>query len=131
MHSRTLFAAGALLCALAVAAGAFGAHALKAFLNTDQLAIYDTAVRYLIFHGLGLFAAAWAADRCTSRLATLSGGLFIVGTLLFSGSLFLIAITGWRGLGFLTPIGGLAFITGWLCLAGTTRTWILPPDKPL
>jgi uncharacterized membrane protein YgdD (TMEM256/DUF423 family) len=102
---------------LSVAAGAFGAHALRARLSPESLAVFETAARYQMYHALGLFAVAWAVSRWPGSLAQWSGWLFVVGTLLFSGSLYALALTGIRWLGAITPLGGAAFLAGWLCLA--------------
>ncbi len=114
---RTFLGLGALSGLAGVAAGAFGAHALKARLPPDLLAAFETGVRYQMFHALGLVAAAWAADRFPGTAATLAGWLFALGTLLFSGSLYALALGGARGLGAVTPVGGVAFLGGWLALA--------------
>jgi len=102
---------------IAVAAGAFGAHALKTRLTPELLAVFETGARYQMFHALALFACAWAAARWPGRLATAAGGCFVAGTLLFSGSLYLLALTGIRGFGAVTPFGGAFFLAGWLLLA--------------
>jgi uncharacterized membrane protein YgdD (TMEM256/DUF423 family) len=113
-----VFASGGAVSALfGVAAGAFGAHGLRGTLGSDALGVFETAVRYQMYHALGLFAVAWATTRWPGPLANLAGWLFIVGTLLFSGSLYALALTGVRWLGAITPLGGLAFLAGWLCLA--------------
>jgi uncharacterized membrane protein YgdD (TMEM256/DUF423 family) len=114
---RTFLSLGALSAALAVAAGAFGAHALKARLAPDLLAVFDTGARYHLFHALGLLAVAWAASRFPGALVAWAGWLLVAGTVLFSGSLYALALTGVRALGAVTPLGGVAFIAGWLCLA--------------
>lgn len=114
---RRFFALGALLALLAVAAGAFGAHALRARLAPDALAIFDTAARYQMTHALALVATAWAATRWPGRLVAAAGWLFVLGILLFSGSLYALALSGVRALGMITPLGGVAFIAGWACLA--------------
>ncbi len=101
---------------IAVAAGAFGAHALKARLAPDLLAVFDTAVRYQMFHVVGLIAVAWLAARSSSAMLIASGWCFIAGTALFSGSLYLLALTGARWLGAITPVGGVLFLAGWLLL---------------
>lgn len=100
-----------------VALGAFGAHALKARLSAEMLAVFDTGVRYQMYHVFALVAAAWAWARWPARAFALAGWLFIAGIALFSGSLYLLALTGVRWLGAITPLGGLAFLAGWLCLA--------------
>ncbi len=102
---------------MAVAAGAFGAHALQARLAPDLLAAFDTGARYQMFHALALLAVAWAATRWPGGAATASGWCFIGGTLLFSGSLYALALSGWRTFGAITPVGGLLFLAGWLLLA--------------
>jgi uncharacterized membrane protein YgdD (TMEM256/DUF423 family) len=114
---RTFFALGALLAGLGVALGAFGAHALKARLAPDMLAVWETGVRYQIVHALALLAVAWALARWPGGAVQASGWLFVAGTLLFSGSLYALALTGVRGLGAVTPLGGAAWIVAWGCLA--------------
>jgi uncharacterized membrane protein YgdD (TMEM256/DUF423 family) len=107
---------GALSALLAVAAGAFGAHGLRATLSTETLAVFETAARYQMYHALGLFAVAWATTRWSSPLVVWAGWLFVAGTVLFSGSLYALALTGMRWLGAITPAGGVGFIAGWICL---------------
>ncbi len=111
------FAVGALMLALAVGAGAFGAHGLKAILSPEMLVIWETAARYHAFHGLGLLAVGYAADRGLGRSARIAGTLLVVGIALFSGSLYAYALTGTRVLAMITPLGGVCFIAGWLALA--------------
>lgn len=109
---------GALLCAGAVAAGAFGAHALKARLAPELLAVYRTAVEYHFYHALGLVLVGSLASRMPdATLVAASGWTMLAGIALFSGSLYLLAVTGIRWLGAVTPVGGLAFIVAWLLLA--------------
>jgi uncharacterized membrane protein YgdD (TMEM256/DUF423 family) len=110
---RLFFCLGAASAFLAVAAGAFGAHALRARLAPDLLAVFETAARYQMYHALGLFAVAWAVARWPESLASWAGWAFVVGTLLFSGSLYTLALTGVRWLGAITPLGGAAFLVGW------------------
>ena len=110
-----------LLCAgiagfLGVALGAFGAHALKARLSPEMLAVFETGVRYQMYHVFAILAAAWAWSRWNTRLFAVAGALFVAGIVVFSGSLYLLALTGIRVLGAITPLGGLAFLAGWLCL---------------
>ena len=114
---RLFFAAGALSAFVGVGFGAFGAHALKARLSPDLLAVFEVAVRYPMYHALGLLACAWAVGKWPGALAGAAGWLFVAGTVIFSGSLYALALTGTRALGALAPIGGLAFLAGWLCLA--------------
>jgi uncharacterized membrane protein YgdD (TMEM256/DUF423 family) len=119
---RFLFAAGSVAALLGVALGAFGAHALRDRLTPDLLTVFETGVRYHFYHALGLLAAAYAAARWPDGAAGLAGWLFIAGIVLFSGSLYLLALTGTRWLGAITPLGGLAFIAGWAALAWTAWT---------
>ncbi len=100
-----------------MAAGAFGAHALKSRLTPDMLAVFEVGVRYQLVHALALLAVAWAITRWPGRVALHAGALFIAGIVLFSGSLYLLALTGERSLGAITPFGGVAFLAGWACLA--------------
>jgi uncharacterized membrane protein YgdD (TMEM256/DUF423 family) len=114
----SLFAtAGALSALVAVAAGAFGAHGLRARLSPEHLAVFETAARYQMYHALALFVVAWATTRWPGPLTHWAGGLFVTGTLLFSGSLYALSLTGMRWLGAVTPLGGVAFLAGWVCLA--------------
>jgi uncharacterized membrane protein YgdD (TMEM256/DUF423 family) len=106
---------GSISAFIAVAAGAFGAHTLKTRLTGDQLAAFETAARYQMYHAFALFVAASLTQRGW-RLAPPAGWLFVIGTLLFSGSLYLIALTGISRFGMITPFGGLAFLAGWLLL---------------
>lgn len=107
---------GALLAMVGVAAGAFGAHALRARLAPDMLAVFETGVRYQLVHALALLATAWAGGRWPGPVTSAAGWLFVAGIALFSGSLYALALSGVRGLGIVTPFGGLAFILGWGCL---------------
>jgi uncharacterized membrane protein YgdD (TMEM256/DUF423 family) len=100
----------------AVAAGAFGAHGLRRRLPADLLAVFDTAARYHMVHALALFAAAWLIGRGAAP-ARLGAWLLLAGIVLFSGSLYALALTGVRGLGAVTPIGGVCFLAGWAALA--------------
>lgn len=108
---------GALSAALAVAAGAFAAHALRGRLAPDLLAVFETGARYQMYHALALLAAAGAAGRWPVRLVRAAGWLFVAGTVLFSGSLYALALSGVGTLGVITPLGGVAFLAGWACLA--------------
>lgn len=100
-----------------VALGAFAAHALKARLAPEMLAVFETGVRYHLFHTFAMCAAAWGYARWPGRWFTMAGWAFVAGIVVFSGSLYLLAVTGERWLGALTPVGGLAFLAGWLMLA--------------
>jgi uncharacterized membrane protein YgdD (TMEM256/DUF423 family) len=114
---RLFFFLGAMSALIGVGLGAFAAHGLKSRLGADLLAVFEVGVRYQMYHALGLLAVAWACTRWPGAAVTASGWLFVVGTLIFSGSLYLLAIAGARWLGAVTPLGGLAFLAGWLCLA--------------
>ncbi len=118
-----LLLAGALNMFLAVALGAFGAHALRAALPPDLMAVFHTGNQYHVYHALGLFAVALAAARFrASRLIRLSGVFILAGIILFSGSLYVLSLTGQRWIGAITPVGGTAFLTGWLLLAAGVWT---------
>jgi|SRR3990170_1942105 len=117
MMDRLFFAIGAISAFLAVALGAFGAHALRARLSSEMLQVFEVGVRYHFYHALALLAVAWAATRWPGGAVTAAGWLFLAGTVIFSGSLYLLSLTGQRWLGAVTPIGGAAFLLGWLCLA--------------
>ena len=114
---QTFAALGAVSAFLAVAAGAFGAHGLRQRLSADMLAVFEIAVRYQMYHALALLAVSWAKTRWPGPALQLSGYAFVAGTILFSGSLYLLSLTGARWLGAITPLGGLAFLAGWLALA--------------
>ncbi|HYP53798.1 MAG TPA: DUF423 domain-containing protein [Pyrinomonadaceae bacterium] len=114
---RVFFAAGAVSAFVAVAAGAFGAHGLKSRLSAEMLDTFEVGARYQMYHALALLAAAWALSRWPGGAAATAGWMFLAGTLLFSGSLYLLSLTGVKWLGAITPLGGLAFLVGWLCLA--------------
>ena len=113
---------GAMSALIAVAAGAFGAHALRTRLEPASLAVFETAARYQMYHALALVAVGFALSQWpASRSAVWAGWLFVAGTILFSGSLYLLALSGIRWLGAITPLGGVAFMLGWLCLALSPR----------
>ena len=114
---QRFFRLGALSAFIAVAAGAFGAHALRARLDPGMLLVFETGARYQMYHALALMAVGWAASRWPGRLTEAAGWCFVAGTVLFSGSLYAMALTGRRALGLITPLGGVAFLAGWLCLA--------------
>lgn len=114
---RTFFAIGSLYGFLGVLLGAFAAHALKSRLDASVLATFETGVRYQMYHALALLAVAWAHARWPGTAVLLSGWLFIAGIAVFSGSLYVLSLTGARWLGAVTPVGGLALLAGWLCLA--------------
>jgi uncharacterized membrane protein YgdD (TMEM256/DUF423 family) len=109
--------AGSISALVAVAAGAFGAHGLREHLDEGALATFETAARYQMYHALALLAIGWALSWAENAALTAAGWLFIAGTVLFSGSLYLLALTGVRWLGAITPLGGLAFLVGWGLMA--------------
>ncbi|MBM3280104.1 MAG: DUF423 domain-containing protein [Candidatus Handelsmanbacteria bacterium] len=114
---KVFLIAGGISGFLAVAAGAFGGHTLKERLNPELLAIFEAGARYHLYHALALLGTAWACTRWPSPWTSAAGWCFVAGTVLFSGSLYLLSLTGTRVLGAVTPLGGLAFMAGWLCLA--------------
>jgi len=122
---RQVFAVGSVLAGLGVVFGAFGAHALKASLSPQLLATFETGVRYQMFHGLGLLALAWAISRWPERRLIPAAWLLLAGTVVFSGSLYLLVLTGARWFGAITPFGGLMLIAGWGLVA-----WRLVRPKP-
>lgn len=113
---KLFFIAGAVSAFIGVAAGAFGAHALKSRLGADLMAVFEVGVRYQMYHAFALIATAWAMSRWPGSAASTAGVLFIIGTVLFSGSLYLLSLTGVRWLGAITPLGGLAWLVAWACL---------------
>ncbi|MGB3810816.1 MAG: DUF423 domain-containing protein [Parvibaculum sp.] len=101
---------------LAVALGAFGAHGLAARVPADQLNAFEIGARYHMYHALALLVVAWLASQAPGALVSTAGWAFVIGTVLFSGSLYVLGVTGSRALVLVTPIGGLAFMIGWVCL---------------
>lgn len=114
---RTLIIAGAVLGAIGVAAGAFGAHALASRVTQERLVTFETGVRYQMYHALALILVGWLAAQWPTWQFTASGIAFLIGSAVFSGSLYLLVLTDTPWLGAITPIGGVAFITGWILLA--------------
>ena len=115
---RTFLGIGALLGFLGVALGAFGAHALRTRLSPDMLAVFETGVRYQMYHVFAILVVALAIGNAgNARLLVIAGWSFFAGIVLFSGSLYALALTGARGLGAVTPFGGLLFLLGWAVLA--------------
>jgi uncharacterized membrane protein YgdD (TMEM256/DUF423 family) len=120
---RNLVVAASVMGLLAVLAGTFAAHGLKGHLSAEQLEWYHTGAQYHMYHVLAAFAAAWASTRFHPRLALAAGWLFLAGALFFAGSLYTLALSEMlfgstqRWLGAITPLGGLGFLGGWLCLA--------------
>lgn len=115
--ARTFWILGCLFAFLAVGAGAFGAHALRSRLEPDLLAVFETGARYQMYHALALLGVAWAVERWATGVTVAAGWAFVAGMLLFSGSLYVLALSGVRWLGAVTPFGGVAFLTGWILLA--------------
>ena len=113
---RFFAVAGAVAALIGVTVGAFGAHGLRDRLTPADLDIFETGVRYHMYHALGLFAVAWVASRWPSGTTTIAGWAFIIGIVVFSGSLYTLVLTGQRWLGAVTPIGGVALIVGWAAL---------------
>jgi uncharacterized membrane protein YgdD (TMEM256/DUF423 family) len=113
---------GAAAALLAVAIGAFGAHMLENRISAHDLDVYRTGVQYHMFHALGILLIAALGDKLHSRkLAIWASRLLLIGIVLFSGSLYVLAVSGVKVLGAITPLGGIAFIAGWLCLGLATR----------
>ena len=110
---------GAVCAFLSVAAGAFGAHALKSILEPGRLAVYETAAKYQMYHAFALMVVAWQIHHTSDHRLTRAGWLFCTGIILFSGSLYVVAITGVTWAGAVTPFGGAAFLGGWAVLAWT------------
>lgn len=108
---------GSVSAFLAVVAGAFGAHALRSRLIEAYLQAFETGARYQFLHALALLAVAWALDRTRHPAVARAGWLFVAGTVLFSGSLYALALSGISRFGMITPLGGLCFLAGWLVLA--------------
>lgn len=115
--SRMFFTLGCVFGFLAIALGAFGAHALKQRLPADLLDVFEVGVRYQMYHALALLAVAWAATQWPGTGVSVAGWLFVAGIVIFSGSLYVLALSGVRWLGAVTPLGGLAFLAGWVYLA--------------
>lgn len=108
---------GSLLGAIAVATGAFGAHGLQSRVDERMLEVWETAARYQMYHALALFAVAWLVSQTQATSATVAGWSFFAGTLIFSGSLYIMVLSGVKWLGAITPIGGTIMIVGWIaCL---------------
>lgn len=120
---RSLLLTGSICGGLAVAFGAFGAHALREILYEEQLRIYHTGVEYQFYHSLAILAAAILSERLAGKWIRISGWLFFTGIIFFSGSLYVLALISTLSyFGILTPIGGLFFLAGWTALAAGTYT---------
>lgn len=114
---RTFLFFGSLFGFLGVAFGAFGAHALKSRLSPEMLAVFETGVRYQMYHAFAILIVAAAIGRIgDANLLVLAGWFFVAGVLLFSGSLYALSLSGVGALGAITPVGGLLFLIGWVCL---------------
>ncbi|OBA04433.1 hypothetical protein A9P44_17895 [Paenibacillus polymyxa] len=112
---KVLLLLGCIMMFLAVALGAFGAHALKKRLSTDMMSIFQTGIQYQIAHGLGLLLlGVLAGNLVHSSLIVTAGWVMLVGILLFSGSLYVLSVSGVKKLGAITPVGGLAFLASWV-----------------
>ena len=111
--ARPFFLLGAGFAFLAVTLGAFGSHSLKAVLAPEMLAVFETGVRYQMYHALALLAVGWAAHQYPQASFHIAGWLFAAGIIVFSGSLYVLALSGVRWLGAVTPLGGLCFLAGW------------------
>jgi uncharacterized membrane protein YgdD (TMEM256/DUF423 family) len=112
---------GSLLAFAGVAVGAFGAHALKHVLSIEAISAYQTGVNYHMWHAIGLFCIGLRLQSHNSKQLTYAGWLMLAGVLLFSGSLYLLAITGFRWLGMITPLGGMSFLCAWFLVCLATR----------
>lgn len=110
-----LFGAG--FAFLAVTLGAFGSHSLKAILEPNMLAVFETGVRYQMYHALALLFVGWACQQFPQASFHIAGWLFAAGIILFSGSLYVLALSGVRWLGAITPLGGVCFLAGWAVFA--------------
>ncbi|MBM4440988.1 MAG: DUF423 domain-containing protein [Candidatus Rokubacteria bacterium] len=114
--ARLFAVLGAVAAFTAVALGAFAAHGLKPRLPADLFDVFEVGARYHMYHALALFAVAWTAARAPGGAVNAAGWLFVAGIVLFSGSLYALAVTGVRPLGAITPIGGACFLAGWIAL---------------
>lgn len=114
---KTFVMIGALMGVIGVALGAFGAHGLRSRLTPEMLAIFETGVRYQMYHALALVALGALSPMLSGRLPVVAGWAFTIGIIIFSGSLYALALSGVRILGAVTPFGGVAFLIGWACLA--------------
>lgn len=120
-HDHRLLAIGGALAGLGVAAGAFGAHALRARLAPDMLEVFHTGAMYQLFHGIAIVAVAGAMSHFHRARLRAACWLFVAGIVLFSGSLYTLALTGTRIFGAITPLGGLAFLAGWILVVAGAK----------
>jgi uncharacterized membrane protein YgdD (TMEM256/DUF423 family) len=114
---RIFFVLGALSAFVGVSAGAFGAHSLEGRIGLEMVSVFEVGVRYQIYHAFALIAAAWAHSKWPSWLVKTGGWLFVIGTIFFSGSLYVLSMSEIKWFGAMTPLGGLSFLAGWVCLA--------------
>lgn len=114
---RTFLVLAAVLGFLGVALGAFGAHGLRGRVGPEDLQIFETGVRYQMYHALALIAVAWLSTRFPGTAMTAAGWFMVAGVVIFSGSLYVLVLSGLRWLGAVTPLGGLSLLAGWLALA--------------
>ena len=117
MMTHKFLIIGPILAFLAVALGAFGAHGLKAVLSPKMFTVFETGVRYHMYHAVGVIVAGWAGTTWHHRFFRYAGWAFILGIVFFSGSLYVLSLTEVRWLGAITPLGGVMFLTGWVLLA--------------
>ena len=129
--ARPILMSGALMAFLGVAIGAFGAHGLKPFLSEHMLTVFETGVRYHLIHALGMLSAGLSLVYVPLRQFKWAGWAFFLGIVLFSGSLYAMSLSGARGLGMLTPFGGLCFLMGWSLLARGYWIAFPSPHTPL
>lgn len=115
-RTKHIFTLGAGLAGLAVMIGAFGAHFLKNLISTDMLVVFETGNRYQMYHSIALFIAGWGMKNFQLPIFEYAAWCFLAGIVLFSGSLYVLAVTGITWLGVLTPLGGITFLAGWVCL---------------
>lgn len=128
---RTFLLLGGLAGFIGVALGAFGAHALRARLPPEMLAVFETGVRYQMYHACAILIVALAAARLDGWLIRTAGWSFAAGIVLFSGSLYVLALSRITVFGAITPIGGLAFLAGWACLIAAALVLAGAPIRPL
>jgi uncharacterized membrane protein YgdD (TMEM256/DUF423 family) len=115
--ARLFFTLGCLSALVGVALGAFGAHGLRGRVTPEMLNVFEVGVRYQLYHALALLAVGAIAGRLPGGAFAIAGWLFVAGTVVFSGSLYVLVLSGQRWLGAVTPLGGLALLAGWLVLA--------------
>lgn len=115
--ARTILITGALVALLGVAGGAFGAHGLRSLLSEHMMNVFETGVRYQVFHALAMLCAGLSLAYAPTRYFQYAAWAFFLGIVLFSGSLYVLSVSGVRALGMITPLGGLCFLVGWALLA--------------